>query len=82
MIILPNPSQSELVARIKALFRRQHAMGQTQISGQIQAHGLMLDPLTRSVQLHGQDVDLTPREFELLWFCPPPWRGIFASGVA
>ena len=61
-------SVQELVARIKALFRRQHAMGQTPISGQIPAHGLMLDPLTRSVQLHGRDVDLTPREFELLWF--------------
>ena len=34
----------------------------------IQAHGLTIDPLARSVLLHGQVVDLTPREFELLYF--------------
>ena len=61
-------SVQELVARIKALFRRQQAMGQTQVSGLIQAHGLSLDPLSRIVRLHGQEVILTPREFELLYF--------------
>ena len=61
-------SVQELIARIKALFRRQQAMGQVQTDGQIQAHGLTIDPLARSVLLHGQVVDLTPREFELLYF--------------
>lgn len=61
-------SVQELIARIKALFRRQQAMGQAQTSGTISAHGLTLDPLARSVRLHGKEVDLTPREFELLWF--------------
>ena len=61
-------SPQELIARIKALFRRQQAMGQAQTDGQIQAHGLTIDPLARSVLLHGQVVDLTPREFELLYF--------------
>ncbi|MFN1129394.1 response regulator transcription factor [Lelliottia nimipressuralis] len=61
-------SVQELIARIKALFRRQQAMGQAQTSGTIVAHGLTLDPLARSVRLHGKEVDLTPREFELLWF--------------
>ena len=61
-------SVQELIARIKALFRRQQAMGQAQTDGQIQAHGLTIDPLARSVLLHGQVVDLTPREFELLYF--------------
>lgn len=61
-------SVQELIARIKALFRRQQAMGQAQSAGNIQAHGLTIDPLARSVLLHGQMVDLTPREFELLYF--------------
>jgi len=60
-------SVQELVARIRALFRRQQAMGQ-QTSGLITAHGLTIDPLARSVQLHGEVVDLTPREFDLLYF--------------
>ncbi|MDK9607232.1 response regulator transcription factor [Lelliottia wanjuensis] len=61
-------SVQELIARIKALFRRQQAMGQAQTNDTISAHGLTLDPLARSVRLHGKEVDLTPREFELLWF--------------
>ncbi|MEO3989282.1 response regulator transcription factor [Pseudocitrobacter cyperus] len=63
-------SVQELVARIKALFRRQQAMGQDvqQTSGTIAAHGLVIDPLARSVRLRGNLIDLTPREFDLLWF--------------
>ncbi|TLU68774.1 response regulator transcription factor [Enterobacter sp. MF024] len=60
-------SVQELVARIRALFRRQQAMGQ-QTSGLINAHGLIIDPLARSVLLRGEVVDLTPREFDLLYF--------------
>ncbi|MEL2239700.1 response regulator transcription factor [Leclercia adecarboxylata] len=60
-------SVQELVARIRALFRRQQAMGQ-QTSGLINAHGLTIDPLSRSVLLRGEVVDLTPREFDLLYF--------------
>lgn len=36
-------SVQELIARIKALFRRQQAMGQAQTDGIIQAHGLTID---------------------------------------
>lgn len=60
-------SVQELVARIRALFRRQQAMGQ-QTAGLINAHGLTIDPLARSVQLRGEIIDLTPREFDLLYF--------------
>jgi len=60
-------SVQELVARSRALFRRQQAMGQ-QTSGLINAHGLTIDPLARSVLLRGEVVDLTPREFDLLYF--------------
>lgn len=60
-------SVQELVARIRALFRRQQAMGQ-QSAGQIMAHGLTIDPLARSVLLRGEVIDLTPREFDLLYF--------------
>ena len=43
MIIWQNLSRCrELIARIKALFRRQQAMGQAQTDGIIQAHGLRL----------------------------------------
>lgn len=60
-------SVQELVARVRALFRRHQAMGQQPV-GRIEAHGMTIDPLARSVTLHGQALDLTPREFDLLYF--------------
>ncbi|UMB89136.1 response regulator transcription factor [Citrobacter portucalensis] len=60
----------ELMARVKALFRRQEAMGQNlrMEAGIITVHGVEIDPLAREVRLHGKSLDLTPREFDLLYF--------------
>lgn len=73
---LPKPfSVLELIARVKALFRRQEAMGKSirLESGMLACHGLTLDPLAREVCLRGEPVDLTPREFDLLyWFARHP----------
>ena len=65
----------ELIARVKALFRRQEAMGQNirLEGGLIRCHGLHIDPLAREVRLCGELIDLTPREFDLLyWFARHP----------
>ncbi|ENU7737937.1 winged helix-turn-helix domain-containing protein [Salmonella enterica] len=73
---LPKPfSVLELIARVKALFRRQEAMGQNiRIEGGLIAcHGLEIDPLAREVRLRGELIELTPREFDLLyWFVRHP----------
>ncbi|QKN82581.1 response regulator transcription factor [Scandinavium goeteborgense] len=73
---LPKPfSVLELIARVKALFRRQEAMGQNirMEGGQIACHGLNIDPLSREVRLRGDIIELTPREFDLLyWFARHP----------
>ncbi|MEX3018706.1 response regulator [Kluyvera sp. STS39-E] len=73
---LPKPfSVLELIARVKALFRRQEAMGQNirLESGAITSHGLDIDPLSREVRLRGEMIELTPREFDLLyWFARHP----------
>ncbi|MBJ5937463.1 response regulator transcription factor, partial [Salmonella enterica subsp. enterica serovar Derby] len=60
----------ELMARVKALFRRQEAMSQNlrMEAGIITVHGVEIDPLAREVRLHGKSLDLTPREFDLLYF--------------
>ncbi|MBH9665231.1 response regulator transcription factor, partial [Burkholderia multivorans] len=60
----------ELTARVKAVFRRQEAMGQNLLmdAGRIASHGLSIDPLSRDVKLRGETVDLTPREFDLLYY--------------
>ncbi|OAT16357.1 two-component response regulator [Buttiauxella noackiae ATCC 51607] len=63
-------SMLELVARVKALFRRQEAMSQNlmQDAGSLTFDRLTIDPLARDVRLREQPVELTPREFDLLWF--------------
>jgi len=63
-------SMLELVARVKALFRRQTAMSQDlRLEVGILNFGrLSIDPLARTVQLARETIDLTPREFDLLYF--------------
>src|ERR1700692_2612612 len=60
---LPKPfSLEELLARLRSLLRRQSAVKETVLQHQ----GIKLDLLSRIVQLNGQPVDLTSREFALL----------------
>lgn len=63
-------SMLELVARVKALFRRQEAMSHNLRldAGVLTFDNLSIDPLARDVQLNRQPVELTPREFDLLYF--------------
>ena len=61
-------SPRELVVRVKAVLRRSYD-GQPSAGGAPIRHGLVaLDPAGRTVELDGQPVDLTPREFDLLLF--------------
>jgi two-component system, OmpR family, response regulator MprA len=58
-------SSSELVARVRALLRRARAPR----SGMERRFAdLVVDPSAREVRRGGRDVDLTPREFDLLAF--------------
>ncbi|ATF95104.1 Alkaline phosphatase synthesis transcriptional regulatory protein phoP [Cedecea neteri] len=63
-------SMLELVARVKALFRRQEAMSQNLKidAGTLTFGTLSIDPLARDVRLNQLPVELTPREFDLLYF--------------
>ena len=60
----------ELVARVKALLRRVDALARNaQLdTGSLAVAGLSIDPIAREVKLDGRRVDLTPREFDLLYF--------------
>ncbi len=68
---LPKPfSVLELVARIKALFRRQEAMNMNSRmeAGTLSLNALTIDPVAREVWMHNKPVSLTPREFDLLYY--------------
>jgi DNA-binding response OmpR family regulator len=60
----------ELVARVKAVLRRSHAMNMDLAkSGKVlQFKDMVIDAENRMVILRGERVDLTPKEFDLLYF--------------
>jgi DNA-binding response OmpR family regulator len=69
---------AELIARVKAIFRRVDALGESSddsaepidIGGE-----LCIDPRTRGVEVRGRPVKLTRKEFDLLWhFARNPGR--------
>ncbi|AMM26443.1 response regulator transcription factor [Variovorax sp. PAMC 28711] len=60
----------ELVARVKALLRRTDAMVRNARldAGSLDLAGLQIDPMAREVRVGGKAIELTPREFDLLYF--------------
>lgn len=70
-------SVRELVARVRAIFRRVDALGDGHATAgrQIEHGALHMDRDKHSVSLHGKPLELTAREFELLWhFASHPGR--------
>ncbi len=61
---------AELVARVKAIFRRVEALS-AQSKGEQKplrfGDVLLIDPRSREVRVRGREVALSPREFDLLW---------------
>lgn len=60
----------EVLAIINAVFRRERRLRLPHISGLlpcIEYNKLLIDPLRRTVSVHGQSVKLTPKEFDLLY---------------
>ena len=79
---VPKPfSPRELVSRVKAVLRRAPATGAAQevIKDKPIAVGdVTLDPNTREVRVAGRPVELTAKEFELLWFFMRHPRQVFS----
>ena len=58
----------ELLARVRAIFRRAYAVDEpASRMRRVDAHGLVLDPAQRHVNVRGAAVDLTGQEFDLLY---------------
>ena len=59
----------ELVARVKAhLARYERLIGTKENSEEIRIHGLLIDYGSRRVFVHEQEINLTTKEFDLLYF--------------
>ncbi|SAL70478.1 two component transcriptional regulator [Caballeronia choica] len=67
----------ELVARVKALLRRVDAVANDLRldTGRLEVGGISIDPLAREASVDGRRIELTPREFDLLyWFARHPGK--------
>lgn len=62
-------SPREVVARVKAILRRNRAVGQPEAvaASVLRFRGIEIDPDRREVRLERQPVELTAREFDLLY---------------
>ncbi len=64
---LPKPFEPrELVARVQTVLRRRGASATRPGGNALVFEGLVIDPVTRTVQRQGQAIELTGTEFELL----------------
>jgi DNA-binding response OmpR family regulator len=61
-------SPRELIARVKAVLRRTYDEAAARPGDRIDSAGISIDPRGRTVTVDGAQVDLTAREFDLLWF--------------
>jgi len=72
-------SPAELVARVKAVLRRTKGGAALQQDGRpLNYEGLKIDPLSRTVLVNGDEVELTATEFNLLWFMASHPRQVFS----
>lgn len=71
----------ELVARVNAHLRRSFSLNQPQQASSpvVEAGGLIIDPDKRSVRLYGRDVELTPKEFDILYLMAGHPNKVFSA---
>lgn len=71
-------SPQELVSRVRAVMRRTHG---TPLQGRqerpLEFDGLRVDPGTRLVEVSGEEIMLTAKEFDLLWMLASHPRQVF-----
>ena len=70
-------SPQELVSRVRAVLRRVHGTSQPDSASQLTFSGLQIDPQARVVTVGDQEVSLTAKEFELLYWMARHARQVF-----
>ncbi|MGB0114043.1 MAG: response regulator transcription factor [Ilumatobacteraceae bacterium] len=71
-------SPRELAARVNGVLRRTSARQQATAPGPIIHGGLTIEPLSREVTLDGTNIELTPKEFDVLLFLASSPRQVFS----
>jgi DNA-binding response OmpR family regulator len=70
-------SPQELVSRVRAVLRRTRGQPQAKETDLLEFEDLSIDPGTRLVKVRGREVQLTAKEFDLLWFLAGNKRHVF-----
>lgn len=70
-------SPQELVSRVRAVLRRVRSSSQTSLERPISFSDLTIDPKSRLVTVVDKDVNLTAKEFDLLWILACNPRQVF-----
>jgi DNA-binding response OmpR family regulator len=71
-------SPRELVARVKAVLRRNQSGPQDDSDDTLVLDALCIDPLRHAVTVNGKSIILTAKEFDLLWFLARHARQVFS----
>lgn len=71
-------SPQELVARVRAVLRRSGPAPTLKAEAPLDFGVLRIDPGTREVMANGNEVELTAKEFDLLWFLVRHPRQVFS----
>lgn len=70
-------SPQELVSRVRAVLRRTHSTSEVKTDSGIKYKDIAIDPSTRLVTVKGAEINLTAKEFELLWYLAQHPRQVF-----
>ncbi|MEC0265570.1 response regulator transcription factor [Paenibacillus anseongense] len=69
----------ELVARVNAHLRRSMQLSQPKVDHNLlEAGGLTIDPDKRTVILYGENIELTPKEFDILYLLAAHSKKVFS----
>jgi len=71
-------SPQELVSRVRAVLRRSSAEKSSETERPVEAGSLKLDPLARTVSLKGVGIELTAKEFDMLYLFARHPRQVFS----
>jgi DNA-binding response OmpR family regulator len=71
-------SPQELVSRVRAVLRRARASSEPTGEAPLTFGELVIDPRTRQVAVQGNEVGLTAKEFDMLWWLARHPRQVFS----
>lgn len=71
-------SPGELVSRVRAVLRRVRSAQEKSTDTALDFKNLQINPQTRLVSLHGKEISLTAKEFDLLYYMAQHPRQVFS----